>query len=141
MEKSLIPQYLANVLAVARADNVISDSELAAVEEVCTEVGGKKTDLKKAGRLVEADDFAPKPIGRFSDKVRNAEDMIYVALTDGDLRQDEIGNIIPFLEQVVYYSELGIGVFDDFRAFWLTARPGFDFLISFLSLRYQTEVL
>ena len=106
MDKSLIPQYLANVLAIARADNVISDSELAAVEEVCSEVGGKKTDLKKAGRLVEADDFAPQPIGRFSDKVRNAEDMIYVALTDGGLGQDEIGNIIPFLEQVGLHQEV-----------------------------------
>ena len=106
MDKSLIPQYLANVLAIARADNVIADSECTAVEEICAEVGGKKTDLKKAEKLAESDGFAPRPVGRFSDKVRNVEDMIYVSLTDGELGEDEIAKIIPFSKDVGLNQEI-----------------------------------
>lgn len=100
MDKNVIPQYLANVLAIARADNAIGESERAAVDEVCAEVGGKKTDMKKAEKLAESEGFVSKPVGRFSDKVRNIEDMIYVSLADGDLGEDEIGRIIPFIKQV-----------------------------------------
>ena len=106
MDNSLIPQYLANVLAIARADNAITDSERAAVEQVCSDVGGKKTDMKKAENLVETKAFTPKPVGRFSDKVRNVEDMIYVSLTDGELSEDEIGKIVPFIKEVGLHQDI-----------------------------------
>ncbi len=100
MDKNLIQQYLANVWAVACADNIISDSERAAVEEVCSGIGGKKSDLKKAETLAQSEAFAPRPIGRFSDKVQNIEDMIYVSLADGELGEDEIAKIIPFITKL-----------------------------------------
>lgn len=100
MDKSLLPQYLANIWAVARANNVIGESQRAALEEVCSEMGGKKTDLSKAEKLVASDGFVLKPIGRYSERVRNAEDMLYVALSDGELCEDEIECITAFLKDI-----------------------------------------
>ncbi len=100
MDKSLIPQYLANCLAVARADNVMGTPEQAAVEEVRSEIGGRKSDLKKAQKLVESDEFVLTPVGRFSEKVRNVEDMIYVALTHRELAEAEKAQILPFIKEV-----------------------------------------
>lgn len=100
MDRALIPQYVANVLAVARSNSVIGDSQRTSVDDICSEIGGKKTDMKAAEKLAESSDFTPKPVGRFSDKIRNIEDMLYVALVDGDLEENEIDAIIPFIKQV-----------------------------------------
>lgn len=100
MDRSLIPRYVANVLAVARSNNVIGDSQRTCVDGICSDIGGKKTDMKAAEKLAESAEFRPKPVGRFSDKIRNIEDMLYVALVDGDLEESEIDVIIPFISHV-----------------------------------------
>jgi len=100
MDKALIPNYMANILAVARSNNIIGDAQRTCIDKICSDIGGKKADMKAAEKLAESAEFTPKPVGRLSDKVSNIEDMIYVALADGDLEEAEIDAIIPFINLV-----------------------------------------
>ncbi|MDT8390567.1 MAG: zinc-ribbon domain-containing protein [Lentisphaeria bacterium] len=116
MDKKQIPTYLANVLSVARADNVIADSEQVALDTLCAEIGAKKTDLKKAEKLVASTDFVPQPVGRFSDRVRNVEDMIFVSLMDGDLGEAETAIIVSFIKKTELNQEIVDGLMAEGQA-------------------------
>ena len=100
MDKALIPHYMANILAVARSNNIIGDAQRTCIDKICSDIGGKKADMKAAEKLAESAEYIPKPVGRLSDKVSNIEDMIYVALADGNLEEAEIDAIIPFINLV-----------------------------------------
>lgn len=116
MDKQQTSSYLANILAVARADNVIADSEQAALDVVCAEIGAKKTDLKKAEKLVVDTDFVPEPVGRFSDRVRNVEDMIFVSLMGGDLGEAETSAIVSFIKRIELNQEIVDGLMAEAQA-------------------------
>jgi uncharacterized tellurite resistance protein B-like protein len=85
--------YLANVIAVARADGSVSAKEATAIERIRSDLGAKKSDLNKALKLVEGSVHNVAKIGRLSLQVSNLEAMIYVALIDGTLSECE-SNIV-----------------------------------------------
>jgi rRNA maturation endonuclease Nob1 len=92
--------YLANLLATAKADGVISKEEEGAIERVFKEMNANKADLKEAKRLNEMGDYHVTPTGRYSERIRNLEDMIFVALSDSDLCDVEKGVIISFAKAI-----------------------------------------
>jgi uncharacterized tellurite resistance protein B-like protein len=92
--------YLANLLATAKADGAISKEEEGAIERVFKEINANKADLKEAKRINEMGDYEVTPAGRYSERIRNLEDMIFVALSDSDLCDSEKGVIISFAKAI-----------------------------------------
>jgi rRNA maturation endonuclease Nob1 len=81
--------YISNIIYVARIDGKISASETKAIDEIQKRLGVKKSDLNKATQKAESPDFKINLVGHFSDKIKNLEDIIYVALIDGELDEKE----------------------------------------------------
>jgi hypothetical protein len=88
--------YLANVVFVARVDGVLTPAEEAGLESIRVGLGAKKGDFTRAARTAESSQFTPQPVGRLSDRVRNLEDMLLVALTDGELPTQERDVLLAF---------------------------------------------
>ena len=72
--------YLANVISIAGVDKEISSNEGEAIESVRQEIGASEMDFKKALNAVAGGDHRITPVGRFSDKIRNLEDMFFTAI-------------------------------------------------------------
>jgi uncharacterized tellurite resistance protein B-like protein len=95
-----LAQYLANVVHVVRADGQLTPAEETALAAVVADMAGKKKEVKDAVRLASQNEFQAKPVGRYSDQIRNIEDMVYVALADGDLGEAEKARIVQFAGQL-----------------------------------------
>ncbi|MBW1864832.1 MAG: hypothetical protein JRI64_04155 [Deltaproteobacteria bacterium] len=91
--------YLANLFAVARADGSVSPNETQSIEEAQKRIGARKTALRKAETAVEAD-YVATPVGPFSAKIANLEDMVLVSLVDGALDQSEKPVVLEFARRV-----------------------------------------
>lgn len=77
--------YLANVVFLALADAPLSPKETAALEEVRTNLGAKKSALAAALKAARSGRYAPVKVGSFPVQVSNVADMLYLSLVDGDL--------------------------------------------------------
>ena len=97
--KELI-SYLANLITIASADGSISKKEEAAIERVYNEIHAKKTDLEKAKKITKRGDYQVTPVGRYSERIRNLEDMLFVALSDSDLSDSEKNVILSFAKTI-----------------------------------------
>lgn len=97
--------YLANLVSVSQADGSVSPNETQAIEAAQKRIGAKKVDLKKANTATQMDGFAPMPVGPFSSRIANLEDMILVSLADGSLDQDEKPLVIEFAKRVGITNE------------------------------------
>lgn len=95
-----IVKYIANVLSVIRADNSSNSLEEKAFEIVISEIGAKKKEIKDAERMVSDKDFIVAPVGRYSEIIRNFEDMVYVAKADGVLSDTENQKILSFASKI-----------------------------------------
>jgi uncharacterized tellurite resistance protein B-like protein len=92
--------YLGNVVHVAGADGEVSPLEGEAIEQVREELGASADDLAEALRAVAAGAHDVMPVGRFSDRVRNLEDMIFVAVCDGRFSGEEKPEVVSFAKEV-----------------------------------------
>lgn len=97
--------YLANAVATARADGQLSLTEVKAIETVQKSIGARKTELNKAYQKAEQKDFQPSPVGSWSDKIKNLEDIIYVSMIDGSIDSSEKQLILAFAKQVEISQE------------------------------------
>ena len=95
-----IISYLANLITIASADGSVSKKEEAAVERVCNEINAKKTDLEEAKKITKKGHYLVTPVGRYSERIRNLEDMIFIALSDNDLSDSEKSVILSFAKAV-----------------------------------------
>lgn len=92
--------YLANVVALAHADTILSPKETLAIEEVRVALGAKKGILSAATKAVEAGGYTVAPVGDFATRVRNIADMLYVCYVDGELADNEKKAIIAVCRAV-----------------------------------------
>jgi uncharacterized tellurite resistance protein B-like protein len=92
--------YLSNVVFIAGTDHVISEAEAKTIEIVRQQIGASKNDLKKALHAVNHGKHQLTPFGRFSAKVRNLEDMIFVAISDGEISKSEKPEILSFAKTI-----------------------------------------
>ena len=99
MEDQETLQYLANVFVVARSDGSFGAREEAAMEAIRLAIKAKKSELNKASKLAASEDFTLVPTGRYSERIRNIEDMIFVALLDGALADKEKRVITKFAKE------------------------------------------
>lgn len=92
--------YLSNLVLIAGTDRIISEAEAKAIEIVRQQMGASESDLKKALHAVNHGDHKLTPCGRFSDKVRNLEDMVLVAISDGEISKSEKPEILSFAKTI-----------------------------------------
>ena len=92
--------HLSNVVYIAGTDKVISEAEAKAIEIVRQQIGASEGDLKKALHAVNNGNHQLTPFGRFSAKVRNLEDMILVAISDGEISKSEKPEILSFAKTI-----------------------------------------
>jgi len=97
--------YLANLVAVSRADGSISPNETHAIEAAQKRIGAKKIALRKADTLAQSDGFSPAVVGQFSFRIANLEDMISVSLADGNLDIAEKPVVLAFAKAVGITNE------------------------------------
>lgn len=95
-----IVQYLANVITIIRANGKLTPAEDLAFVSICEDIGAKKKECKDAEKLALQDGYQATPTGRYSDSIRNIEDMIYVALADGEICDEEKMRIVVFAKQI-----------------------------------------
>jgi hypothetical protein len=100
MTKDELRIYLANILSVIGADGQCDPAELETVSSICERLSASEEDLKSAARAVEAGLHMLTPVGSFSDKIRNLEDMVEVSLSAGDFPDAEKRMILSFAKAV-----------------------------------------
>ncbi|WP_139191948.1 zinc ribbon domain-containing protein [Thiocapsa roseopersicina] len=105
LDNEKMVRYLMNVIGLARADNSLSPRESGAIEFVQTAIGARKTELNKAYKMVEDHAFTPEAVGAWSDQIKNLEHIIYVALIDGSIDENEKLYILNFAKQVKISQE------------------------------------
>ncbi len=108
-----IVTYLANIVLASRADRKVNPLEEKAMEYMCQGIGARHGDLDKAIKAVEAGNHKPTPVGRFSDKVRNLEDMIYISVSDGQLPASQKKIILSFGKEINVNQEQINGILDE----------------------------
>jgi len=97
--------YLANLVAVSRADGSVSPNETHAIEAAQKRIGARKTALRKADTLAQSDGFSPAVVGSFSVRIANLEDMISVSLADGVIDHAEKPVVLAFAKNVGITNE------------------------------------
>jgi uncharacterized tellurite resistance protein B-like protein len=100
MAKKDLVTYLANIVLVSRVDREVHPLEKEAMENICRGIGARQGELNSAIEIVEAGNHKPTPVGRFSDKVRNLEDMIYISISDEQLPASQKKVILSFAKEI-----------------------------------------
>jgi len=100
MNNTELVNYLANIIKVIRADGVLSPREEAIYTEICREMKAQRKEISAAEKLAIDEKYIMQPVGRFSDKIRNLEDMIIVSLADGNIEIKEKDLVIQFAKQI-----------------------------------------
>lgn len=98
--KELMASYLANVITIANADNEIKSNEMDVIGNIGEKLGADETIIQSAMKMAAGDRFRMIPVGRFSDKVRNLEDIMLTAMIDGELSESEKKVVVSFAKQI-----------------------------------------
>ena len=80
---------LANVAAISAVDGKVTPEEGGAIQSIQKEIGAEETDLQRALTTVAKGNYNITPTGRFSERIQNLEDMVFVAISDGKFSKEE----------------------------------------------------
>lgn len=94
--------YLANVLTIAGADDVVALQEKLAIRSIISRIQADASVVEDATRLLASGDYKIKSLGTPSQRSANIEDMIMVALADGELDSSEIKPIEKMTDALGY---------------------------------------
>ena len=100
MTKDEQVQYLANIFHVARADGRVSTVEDSMVEELAKGINAGYLETRNALDLSMEKDFTFTFPKRFSDRIRNLEDMLFVAYGESGLDDMEKKVIVNYAKQI-----------------------------------------
>jgi uncharacterized tellurite resistance protein B-like protein len=89
-------QYLANIYYLARADGRFEVEEDYLLQEIAKGIGAGYLETRKALDMSMADGFEVKFPERFSDRMRNLEDMLMVAYYDNKIQEMEKKIIVSY---------------------------------------------
>jgi hypothetical protein len=92
--------YLANVVMVSRMDGAVTPEEEKAIEMIRQGIGASDEEFRVAIDRVENVEHRITPVGRFSDRVRNFEDMLFVAFADKELALPEKTEVLAFAKKI-----------------------------------------
>ena len=93
-------QYLANVYYLARCDGRFEVEEDYLLQEIAKGIGAGYLETRKALDKSMADRFEVKFPTRFSEKIRNLEDMLLVAYYDSKFEETEKKIIVSYVKQL-----------------------------------------
>ena len=100
MTEDELVTYLANIVLISRVDGKLTSSEEEALESIRQELKARKSDLNKAIKIIDKNEHKITPVGRFSEKIRNLEDMLYTSLSDHELSDTERSEILSFAKLI-----------------------------------------
>lgn len=83
------PYYLANVLSIAKVDGKVPAGESLALRAIVKRIGANDQDLADAARLLGSGSYRVQLPDVPSERMANIQDMVMVALADGDVSPDE----------------------------------------------------
>jgi hypothetical protein len=98
--KEFFVNYLANVVMVSHIDGHVAPEEEQAIEMIRCGIGAGQAELKQAVEKVKRVEHVITPVGRFSDRVRNFEDMLLMALIDNELVLPEKTEVLAFAKTI-----------------------------------------
>lgn len=113
MTKEDMVLYLANAALISSVDRKLSPLEAKAIESIRQEIGATKSDLHKALTAVAQGRHKITPVGRFSDRVRNLEDMIFVSLSDRELSESEKPEVLSFAKSIKITQDQLTGILSE----------------------------
>ena len=93
-------QYLANIYHVARADGRVEVLEDGRVEDMAAGIGAGYLETRNALDLSARKDFSVIFPARLSERIRNMEDMLFLAYADQDLHDMEKKIIVDYARQI-----------------------------------------
>ncbi|MDD5133786.1 MAG: hypothetical protein PHP01_00055 [Phycisphaerae bacterium] len=93
-------QYLANVYYLACCDGRFEVEEDYLLQEIAKGIGAGYLETRKALDMSMAEGFEVKFSARFSERIRNFEDMLMVAYYDNTIQQIEKKIIVSYLKQL-----------------------------------------
>jgi uncharacterized tellurite resistance protein B-like protein len=100
--------YLANIYAVVAADGAIDRLEERVYEDIAREVGAGYFERKQAIDRIAAETLPARLELRWSDQIRNLEDMLFVGYCDGSLDPTEKQVIIDYANHLnISQKQLG----------------------------------
>ena len=83
MEKQEQVSYLANIYHLLLADGGVERIEEKAFEEISRDIGGGYFERKNAVELARNEPYQHQWVGRWSDRIRCLEDMLFAAFCNG----------------------------------------------------------
>lgn len=89
MDKQQQTTYLANIYYVLKADGGVDRIEEDAFEEIRRDIGAGYFEKQEAMELADKDGYQLEPVGRWSERIRNLEDMLYAAYCNGVFEKAE----------------------------------------------------
>ena len=107
--------YLANVILISSADGNLSPEEAEGIEECRMQIGAEKIDLQQALESVVQGKHNITPVGRYSEKVKNLEDMVYIAILDGVLSESEKPEILSFAKAIKMTQDQVTEIFSEVK--------------------------
>ena len=105
MNDNDIVTCLANILSIAGSDKKFLPQEQEVIEKVRMELGAENAHMEQAVALIHAGEYHITPAGRFSDQIRNIEDMLLVSMADHNLAQEEKTEILHFAKKIKLTQE------------------------------------
>jgi uncharacterized tellurite resistance protein B-like protein len=83
MNKQDQMSYLANIYHVVLADDGMNRLEGITFEDISRDIGAGYFEKKKAKELAQEEPYEFIEVSRWSDRIQNVEDMLFVAACDG----------------------------------------------------------
>ena len=100
MNKEEKVQYLANVYYVVLADGQVDRIEERAFDDVSRDIGAGYFERKDAMERAQEPGYQVRPMGRWSEQIRNLEDMLFAAYCNGVLDQAERAAVKQYAAQL-----------------------------------------
>jgi uncharacterized tellurite resistance protein B-like protein len=99
--------YLANVLCIAKINDTVAPAESIVVRSIIHRIGATQQDLVAAGKLLSSGNFGMQVPKSLTLRMDNLQDMVMVALADGDVSETESAPI-ETLAKAMHYSQADI---------------------------------
>ena len=96
------PTYLANVLSIAKVDGDVAGTESLVLRSVIRSIGASQEDVVAAGTLLGSGGYKMRLPKSLNERMNNLQDMVMVALADGDASPMESGPIEQMAKAMRY---------------------------------------
>jgi len=100
MDRQEKVRYLANICHALIADGGVDQIEQQFLEQISDDIGAGFLDKEEALRLARGPGYQVRPVGRWSQRIRNLEDMLLAAYSNGVLEPTEKKNIKEYARQL-----------------------------------------